>query len=471
MNLMKSAKLTLSEYFMYLLSKKSFYARLALGLQRVMKPGLGTMAVAIHKGRIVMYVDPAFMENLPLEAGGFVLEHEMLHLVLDHIPRYLELLANQLTEADKQRAHKVANIAMDAAINTMLRRNEGFNAIQEHLKKEAKNKYDDMVHERNQEAQKNNEPAPVIDPFDDSKVSMVLPELYDLPQDGFFEMYQHILMQRIKDQGGDGGMDFHGGNHDHWATGDGERLSPDQLRGLASSLREQAKQVLRSAVKSMGKNARGLLPGDLGEILQEYLAEPVIPWWEVFSTRAKTSRNAKRTRTCSRPNRALLALSEEDDRIIPNPGRAQDKTWRVFLMVDTSGSMSTESLEIARNELMHMLNADNEMEIRYMQGDCQVHSDVLLKTGDEIPDDMPGRGGTDFNAYFEHMAKYVGDSEKAPDLVVVYTDGFAPPVSPDNRLPDDIPVIWLVTPEYDKSFTQGYGEILVCDPGHNERRQ
>lgn len=458
-------KLTLGEYFMYLLSKKSFYARLALSLQRVMKPGLGTMAVGIHKGRAALYVDPEFLEKLPLAAGGFVLEHEMLHLVLDHIPRYLELLANQRTPEERARTNAVANIAMDAAINPLLRHNEGFQPAQEVLRTEARRQHEERAAQ-----------GAELPPFDPDKVSMVLPELYDLPPEGFFELYHHTLTERMKekeDKNEPAEMSFEGTPHDHWQEGQdgGTPMSSDELRGMASRLREQTKQAIRQTLKSMGNNARGSLPGNIAELLEEYWTDAVIPWWEIFVTRAKTSRNAKYARTCSRPNRALLALSEEDDRIIPNPGKTQDKTWRVFLMVDTSGSMSTESLEIARNELLHMLNADDSMEIRYIQGDCAIHSDVLLKTGDPIPADMPGRGGTDFDVYFKHMGQYVGESDKAPDLVVVYTDGYASPVALENRLPDDIPVIWLVTPHHDESFTQGYGEILVCDPAHNELRQ
>jgi len=221
----------------------------------------------------------------------------------------------------------------------------------------------------------------------------------------------------------------------------------------------------------MGSVSRGTLPGNLEEWLEQYLAPPIVPWWEIFATRARMSRASKIKRTVQTPNRALLALSEEDDQIIPCPGRMRDRAWRIFLMVDTSGSMSTESLEIVKSELHHMLQADESMEIRYMEGDSIVQFDVLLKTGDEIPAGVHGRGGTDFDAYFVHMKQYLDDSSKSPDLVVVYTDGYAPPVQPDNRLPMDIPVLWLVTPQHSDAFAEGYGEIIVCDPEHNERRK
>ena len=180
------------------------------------------------------------------------------------------------------------------------------------------------------------------------------------------------------------------------------------------------------------------------------------------------SRASKLRRTVATPNRVLLGLAEEDDRVIPLPGRARDRSWRVFLFVDTSGSMATRSLEIVQSELHHMLSADENMEIRYMQGDCEVHLDVVLKTGDAIPGQMLGRGGTDFNTYFKYMWQYAKEDDKAPDIVVVFTDGYAPAVTQDNRLPAEIPVIWLVTPKHSSHIAEGYGEIIVCNDAHNE---
>jgi predicted metal-dependent peptidase len=122
-------QLTLSQFFAYLVSKKAFYGRLASSLERIPRRGLGTLAVGIRDGRAVLLYDPTFLVDLSLSAGMFALEHEMLHLVLDHIPRYLELLSVQPDEAHRKKAAAVYNIAMDCSINTMLRNHEGFNDI------------------------------------------------------------------------------------------------------------------------------------------------------------------------------------------------------------------------------------------------------------------------------------------------------------------------------------------------------
>jgi predicted metal-dependent peptidase len=493
-------KLKLSEFFVSLILKKSFYGRLAAGLQRIAKPGLGTMAVGVRDGRATFFYDPAFIERIPFKSAMFALEHEMLHLMLDHIPRYLELLAICPTDLERKKAAAVYNIAMDAAINGLLRNHDGFEEIQQFCLDEIKLKYPDMPDEA----------------INDPKNGMVLPEKFDLPLDGHFELYQWLLMQKVEikeiairlvgatthglwvDGEGQGKKPEKGqGKGDGQGQGEGEGdqpqqggggggtdksakdlifdgstfadMSPEELLSQAHRMREGTKQLLRDIVRSMGGIGRGTLPSGVEEWLEAFLAEPVVPWWEIFATRARMSRNSKYRRSPQTPNRALLAMSEEDPRIIASPGRIRDKSWRIFFYVDTSGSMSTESLEIAKNELKHMLDVDENMEIRYMQGDAATHMDVVLHTGDDIPGQMVGRGGTDFDAYFIHMGQYVHDDSKAPDLVVVYTDGYAPAVEDKNRLPPEIPVVWLVTPHHSSHALENYGEIIVCDPEHNDR--
>lgn len=524
--------LNLSEFFVYLATKKSFYNRLASSLERVVRPGLGTMAVGIRDGRAVFFFDPKFLSGLSLGAGLFALEHEMLHLVLDHIPRYLELLAMQATDLDRKKAAAVYNIAMDCSINTMLRGHEGFEPIETHLKNSTLQKIAEdhakaveVAKATHAEAVKAAKAAGEPEPdgpdlkapeVDESKLGMVLPEKHGLPLEGSFESYQYLLMQKVKvfeitvnfmgnthefwngdeeggGQGGQGNKDGEDGKGSGKAKGRGqgnqpgksggggkdfvfngstfEDMSSDELLSAAHRIREQIKETLRQTVRSLGGIGRGTLPGSLEEWLEEYLRPPIIPWWEIFMTRARMSRASKIKRSAQQLNRSLLAVAEEDDRIIPSPGRLRDRSWRVILMVDTSGSMSSESLKIINDEMHYMLMVDDSMELRYIQGDCEIQDDVVLHSGDSIPREVKGRGGTDFNVYFEHMAQYIHDPNKSPDLVIVYTDGYAPPVKPENRLPPDVPILWLVTPEHCGRIAEDYGEIIICDPAHNERRK
>ncbi len=481
--------LTLSEMLTHLVTEKNFYATVANSMKRVMAPGLGTMAVGIADGRVVLFVDPEFFAKISMATAMFVLEHELVHVIMDHIPRYLELLADYPEEMERKRAACVYNIAMDCADNSLLRKNKYF----ERAKKETHDHCVEMrakqvieVRAAATEAGEDPDAAEAqLTPLPET-AGMVLPENLDppLPEDRSFEYYQNELMQRVKDGGtayslvimvgGEGA----GCNHKMWIDGAtdqllkdiqkqaGEnKLSPDELRGMAEQIRTQLKNVLRKAVKEMKSgDGRGTIPSGVGEWLEEYLAEPVIPWWDLMRAMIITAKRFKTDRGISRPNRSLLAISEEDTSIIPTIGRLRDPRFRLFFMLDTSGSMDTESLQIMRNELEALLVADEDMEIRYIHGDCEIHFDQVFKTGDKLPEEVFGRGGTDFDTYFRHMGQYLGNDETAPDMVIVATDGYAPAVSPHNRMPSDVPVLWLLTPRGSDQYIKEYGHVLVCDP-------
>jgi predicted metal-dependent peptidase len=455
--------LNMSEFLVALIQAKPFYGRIVASLQRVAKKDMGTMAVGVRDGRVILYYDPDFVRRLDIPTACFVLEHEMLHLLLDHIPRYLELLALQANKEERVKASHVYNVAMDCAINSLLRNHDGFAGADQVLI--------DTLKEKNPEA------------ADDPNNGMCLPEKYGLPDLQAFETYQYLLMRNVKTVTlcvkHEGATPHDGWNDPNKGDSDGEGgdtlivagagdMTSDELLSQAHRLREQIKDHLRKVARSMGGIGRGLLPAGVEEWLEAYLADPIIPWWEIFITRAKQSRASKYARSTAQPNRTLMALAEEDPKIIPMPGRVRDKSWRVFLMVDTSGSMSTESLEIVKSELQHMLSVDEGMEIRYMEGDAAVHRDILLRRGDEIPREVLGRGGTDFNAYLKHMQQYCSDDDKAPDIVICYTDGYCPPPDKSSRLPADIPFIWLVTPQHANEFGD-YGEVIVCDNSVNNR--
>ena len=494
--------LSMSELLMYLLQDRSFYARIANGLQRVVSPGMGTMAVGVYRGRLSLFYDPEFLKKSSMRFMLFVLDHEMYHLAMDHIPRYLELLANFPDPLQRERAKHIHNIAMDCAVNTNLRNSPHFEI--------ARTEFRDQVHAAM--------PEGVEKP---DACGLVLPELYGLPLDKAFERYLDMLMPRVRfhvTQGGEGDGDpvsqelmkrimedsttTVGKAHDRWgekrekdddsqgkqpgklgkgqSPGEGEgdgkdgdnpwgsAKSPQELQALADKLRTQAKSLLRR-VYNEAKRDRGTVPGDVAEFLEGFLTDPIVPWWELLTSRVKATKRSKPSRGLQRPNRVLQAMAEEDPSIIPALGKLKDPKYRVFFVTDTSGSMSSESLEIACSELTHLLNADEDMEVRWIQGDSAVHFDQLFTTGMEIKAEVHGRGGTDFNAYFAHMAQYMGNDETAPDIVIVYTDGYAPAVDYGYRLSSEVPVVWLLTRGGTASSVgeAGYGDVITCDENQN----
>jgi predicted metal-dependent peptidase len=458
--------LSLSEAFTYLVSarQRNFYARVINALVRVEKPGLNTMAVGLDReGRYVFYYDPEFVKRCPLQELVLSCEHEVYHLLLGHIPRYLELLTGLVDQEERRKFKAVMNIAADCADNELMRQEPKF--------KEQWGKWFYGCEETT-------EPDGRVRTF-------LVPENYKLPKGQPFEVYQFMLLQNAKkiskkiggmtfsaiavpvagdgDEGKSGGpqqqpqngqgqgqaptpyqiLDAHfngvtSNSHQFWDTGVDEKAT-DEIQGLADKLRQQAKGVIRQAVHEHTKS-RGTLPAGMKELIEALLKPSTIPWPEVLHNMVVRTRQTKVGRGMSRPNRRMYGIPG----VLPFPGRARDRKFTVYFILDTSGSMSMDDCKMGLAELCHLAKADADITIYVMYCDVNIGKLYEVKSVDDVDWEVVGRGGTDFNEPFIKIQQLLR-SDKAGDIVVYATDGYAPDPQPENRVP--IPVIWLITPD------------------------
>lgn len=102
---------------------RNFYATVLNSLERVPAPGFNTMAVAAHRGRYILCYDPEFVKKVSFEELLATAEHEVLHIILHHIPRYLRLRKLWEGTEDEHLFHMCSNTASDLADNDLLRDN------------------------------------------------------------------------------------------------------------------------------------------------------------------------------------------------------------------------------------------------------------------------------------------------------------------------------------------------------------
>ena len=422
--------LNFDEVLTDLIQRKDFDAALAASMQRVATTSIPRMAVAIVGGRIVLYYNPEYLKNTFYSNVVFTLKHEMGHVLWDHIPRYLEWMS-QTGDTDRERTQQVFQCAADCAVNCVTRKDA--------------------------ELWKKVQHVPRITPEG-------MNERYgtQLRMDESFEYYANEIMKipgLVDGKEGDGD-----GSHVYWIE---SNQSTEELQGLAHLVRAQLKQLIKRC-REDHERRHGTMPAGLREWLNEYLAEPKIPWWEVLRNYIATHRQSKSRRSVQRPSRPLLGLSEESPDIIATIGRKRDTSYRIFYYEDHSGSMGEPERVALRSEFQALLNAGDDMEIRLMMGDTETHFDQVFTTGDEITWESRGRGGTHFDAYFQYMKQYTEDYETAPDLVIVGTDGECTPIKEENRFSVDVPVLWLLT-TYPESWVAraivdaGYGDVMYAD--------
>ena len=116
------------------------------------------------------------------------------------------------------------------------------------------------------------------------------------------------------------------------------------------------------------------------------------------------------------------------------PGVILNKPFATLVVaLDTSGSISTEELEVFVSELKHI--ARNGNRIYVIQCDYEIQ-DVQLFRG-KI-DKIKGRGGTSFIPVFEYVEKR--RREMMVDGIIYFTDSFG-----DAPKTTTIPTLWVLT--------------------------
>jgi len=168
--------------------------------------------------------------------------------------------------------------------------------------------------------------------------------------------------------------------------------------------------------KKVGSITEGLL-----EELEGHLKSKV-NWKKQLRNIVCNALNTTRRKTRARVNRRLGWLLQ---------GSKKDDFFTIVFCVDTSGSMSTESLSQCWAELCSIYK-NIKCEIKVIEADSKIH-----KVKDFNPKDVPtfsGRGGTAYSPALEKAKEF------KPSLILYYGDMDSADVPKDPN----IPVLWVV---------------------------
>lgn len=148
----------------------------------------------------------------------------------------------------------------------------------------------------------------------------------------------------------------------------------------------------------------------------------------------------------SRPSRRFPDLVG----IVPGKHRRSERP-RIMAVVDTSGSITPDLLELMDAELRLL---SRHYAVTVVECDAKIHAVYAYRPLKSVN----GRGGTDFRPPFER-----GFLQKhRPDLVVYFTDGLGP--APDKQ--PQLPVVWCLVP--DGESPAEWGRIIRIDGTQSE---
>ena len=130
----------------------------------------------------------------------------------------------------------------------------------------------------------------------------------------------------------------------------------------------------------------------------------------------------------------------------------EGESVRVYVAVDTSGSISDTQLGIFLREVMSISSAYPHMEVLLYYADASLFGPYPLHKG-ELPAQPEGGGGTSFVPFFDAISKEL--SPLSETVCVYLTDGYG--TFPEKF---EAPVLWVVTPGGLQSKSFPFGDVV-----------
>ena len=386
----------------WMLFNKPFFGNIATRLQLI--DASKWCPTAATDGR-KLYYNREFIKGLTSAELVFLIGHEILHAVYDHIGRR------------GSRNPELNNMATDYIVNyTLVKENVG-TMIRGGLYSE---KYTDMLSSEE-----------VYELLKKNNVEIKIP------------MDMHLDQKGAGDDDGDGKSNgkgkcgkCDGSGKQPASDGSGGEESCDSCGGTITvtvngdedgppSLTEEDLAEIANEVKSSVMNAAqavgaGNVPAGISRLIEE-LTEPKMDWRELLETHIKSA--IREDVTFRRISRRTWGINQFGNQPIVLPGPADQDTISVVCTIDTSGSMSQRMLTDFLSEVKGIMEQFADFKLELFTFDTKVYDHKVftpdnLESIMEYP--MSGGGGTMFECVWDFLKEH----EIEPNKLVLFTDGY-----------------------------------------------
>lgn len=207
----------------------------------------------------------------------------------------------------------------------------------------------------------------------------------------------------------------------------------NKVNGQYSS--ERWDKFIRDAAIISGGSGRGRVPAALTRYLDEVVHHPKTNWRQLLHDYILHDRYDY---DFTVPDRRF-----QDEFILPSFSESieGDTVNGLWLFVDASGSVSDSELAVLMKEIRSAYDQIEHISGKLSFFDSEVSEPISFESCDDLNQIEPvGGGGTSFTKIFQYLHSI--DQQELPDLVMIFTDGWAP--FPEEREAMNIPVIWLI---------------------------
>ena len=353
-----------------------------------------------------LYFNTQFFNAMSNKEIEFVIAHEILHCVFDHLERR------------EDRNPLIYNISADYIVNNTL------------------------VRDRIGEIPK------LVDCFQDFKYDgWTSEEVYD----DLFKKYDEEELEKLGelldehlDWGEDGDGNEGSSEGEEGEDSNGNKTSkkrPSYSKEDLRKIRDEVKENMLSAAQSAGA---GNVPGGVARMIKE-LTEPKMNWRELL--RQQIQSTIRNDFTFSRPSRkgwhtgAIL------------PGMNFDTTIDICIALDMSGSIGNPQAQDFLGEIKGIMDEFKDYNIKIWCFDTKVYNeqDFSADGGEDLTDyEIMGGGGTDFMANWTYMK----EQDIQPKKFIMFTDGYAWDSWGEE---DYCETIFLIHSHHDKNLQAPFG--------------
>ena len=360
-----------------------------------------------------LYYNTQFFNAMSNKEIEFVVAHEILHMVFDHLGRR------------EERNPMLYNIAADYIVNNTL------------------------VRDRIGETPK------IVDCFQDFKYDgwsseEVYDDLFEQAEkngEEFLEKLGEMLDEHLDGEGEDDN-DSEGDAEGEDSNGnDVSKRRPKFSEEEMKQIKDEIKENMLSAAQSAGA---GNIPGEVARMIKE-LTEPKMNWRELL--RQQIQSTIRNDFTFQRPSRkgwhtgAVL------------PGMNFSETIDIAVSLDMSGSIGNDQAQDFLSEIKGIMEEYKDYNIKLWCFDTKVYNeqDFSADGGDDLLDyEIVGGGGTDFMCNWDYMK----ENNIVPKKFIMFTDGYAWNSWGDEDYCD---TVFVIHSHHDKNIQAPFGQTALYD--------
>ena len=352
-----------------------------------------------------LYFNTEFFSKMTSKEIEFVIAHEILHCVFDHMTRR------------EDRDPQLHNIACDYIVNnTLVRDNIGEKPKAVQIFQDWK--YDGWSSE-----------AVYDDIYKKGKEKMEqLGKLLD----------EHIDWEKGESTGGGGDKD----DKDNKNKKKGPTYSKEEMEQIKNEIKES----MMSAAQAAGA---GNCPAEIERIIKEF-TEPKMNWRELLQQQIQSV--VKNDYTWARPSRKGFGTG------VILPGTNYEETIDLCIAIDTSGSIMNEQVNDFLSEVQGIMEQYKDYKIKIWCFDTEIHNEQDFSANDYGLEQysIEGGGGTDFDANWEYMK----ENDIVPKKFIMFTDGYPWDSWGDESYCD---TLFVINGHHDKNMEAPFGTTVHYD--------